>query len=136
MLLTKPIRRITPAREAGKESQAASEPDKIFSSEALWLGLLGTTFGVLPVILANRYVIFQDYSHYALPTSLAGVILLVGLVNSIVFRRLRFGMMLGLVAVASLTHYAVSVNALTEEQAIKQILADQIKTAAESQPRQ
>jgi hypothetical protein len=102
------------------ESQAESEPDKIFSSEALWLGLLGTTFGVLPVILANRYVIFQDYSHYALPASLAGVILLIGLINSIVFRRLRFGLMLGLVAVASLTHYAVSVNALTEEQAIQQ----------------
>ena len=104
----------------GKEEQVKSGPDKALSSEALWLGLLGTAFGVLPVILANRYVIFQDYSHYALPASLAGVILLSGLVNSIVFRRLRFGLVLGLVAVASLTHYAVSVNALTEEQAIQQ----------------
>ena len=104
----------------GTESQEESGPDKIFSSEALWLGLLGTTFGVLPVILANRYVIFQDYSHYALPASLAGVIFLIGLINSIVFQRLRFVLMLGLVAVASLTHYAVSVNALTEEQAIQQ----------------
>jgi hypothetical protein len=105
---------------ADKEEQVESGPDKALMSEALWLGLLGTTFGVLPVILANRYVIFQDYSHYALPASLAGVTLLIGLVNSIVFRRLRFGLMLGLVAVASLTHYAVSVNALTEEQAIQQ----------------
>jgi len=104
----------------GKEEQVESGPNKALSSEALWLGLLGTAFGVLPVILANRYVIFQDYSHYALPASLAGVTLLIGLVNSIVFPRLRFGLMLGLVAVASLTHYAVSVNALIEEQAIQQ----------------
>ena len=35
--------------------------------QAIWIGLIGVIMGVLPVIMANRYVDFQSYSHYALP---------------------------------------------------------------------
>ncbi len=96
------------------------EPDKALAYEVIWLGLLGTAFGVLPVILANRYIEFQYYSHYALPVSLAGVVLLIGLVNCIAYARVREAIMIMLVALASLTHYAVSIQALLEEQAIRQ----------------
>lgn len=100
--------------------EMSEEPDKVLSSEAIWVGLLGTAFGVLPVILANRYVEFQAYSHYGLPASLAGVMLVVGLVNSTVFAHLRSVIMIVLVATASLTHYAVSIHALALEQAVQQ----------------
>jgi hypothetical protein len=104
---------------ADNNSEISLEPNKYLSSELIWIGLLGTAFGVLPVVMANRYVEFQAYSHYALPASLAGVVLVIGLVNSLAFARLRSILMVILVAVASLTHYSVSINALTEEQDIQ-----------------
>ncbi len=51
-----------------------------WQSEAVWVGLLGVVAGVLPVIVANRYVSFGAYSHYALPASLTGVMVVVGVI--------------------------------------------------------
>ncbi len=100
------------------DSANASDSMGRWQFEAIWIGLAGVVVGVLPIIVANRFVNFAGYSHYALPASLAGVMVVVGIVFLIQSRNVRFGVVAGLVALASLTHYTASLRILHEEQAI------------------
>jgi hypothetical protein len=86
--------------------------------DVFWLGLLGTAFGVLPIVLANRSVTFA-LSHYALPASLPGVLIAVAVLERIDSRRLELWSLALLTALASATHYAVLVRAIIEERAIE-----------------
>ena len=88
--------------------------------EAIWIGTFGVIAGVLPVVMANRYADFGAYSHYALPASLAGATLMVGLVCSITSERIRLGVFSALVLLAVLTHYSVSTQVINEENKISQ----------------
>lgn len=92
--------------------------DNTWQAEAIWIGLVGVIIGVLPVIIANRYVSFGGYSHYALPASLAGVVLLGGVVFSISSRRIQLGVISTLMLLAVLTHYSISSQVLHEEEVI------------------
>ena len=89
-----------------------------WQSEALWVGLAGVLAGVLPVIAANRYISVEAYSHYALPASLACVMLVVGIIFLLRSRYVRFGIASVLVLLAVLTHYTVSLQVLNEERVI------------------
>jgi hypothetical protein len=89
-----------------------------WQSEAIWVGLVGVIAGVSPVVLANRYVSFGGYSHYALPASLASVTAIVGLIFLIDSRDVRLGVVSVLVLLAVLTHYSASLRVLHEEQVI------------------
>ncbi len=93
-------------------------PDNPWQLEAIWIGLLGVVAGVLPVIIANRYVAFGGYSHYALPASLAGAVLAGGVVSSVSSRRIKLGLISLLILLAVLTHYVVAMQVLHEEQVI------------------
>ena len=86
--------------------------------EAIWVGVAGVVAGVLPIIVANRFVNFAGYSHYALPASLASGMVMVGIVFLISSRNVRFGVMGLLVLLAALTHYTASLHILHEEQTI------------------
>ncbi len=88
------------------------------SPEAIWVGLVGVFAGVLPVIIANRYVSFGGYSHYALPASLASVMVIIGITSLINSRNIRFGVASVLILLAVLTHYTASLRVLHEEQVI------------------
>jgi hypothetical protein len=83
--------------------------------EAIWIGLIGVVAGVLPVVMANRYVDFQSYSHYALPASLAGPVFLVGLVHTLNSSRIRLYSLMVVAAFAVMTHFAYSLQVVTEE---------------------
>jgi hypothetical protein len=87
--------------------------------EAIWLGGLGSVFGILPIVFANRTVSFS-LSHYALPASLAAAILLAGLISSVRSRALQTAWYGGAIALAVLTHQAVLAGALAEERAIQE----------------
>jgi hypothetical protein len=65
--------------------------------------------------MANRYVDFQSYSHYALPASLAAAALIVGLIHSLDSERLRISAVLALVVLAVLAHMAYSTQVVDEE---------------------
>jgi hypothetical protein len=86
-----------------------------WQTEAIWIGLIGVVVGVLPVVLANRYVSFGGYSHYALPVSLASVTVVVGMIYSAHSRRIQMGSMSVLVLLAVLTQYTFSLQILHEE---------------------
>jgi hypothetical protein len=104
------------------EGDKANESDTVLNgqwqSEVIWVGLAGVFAGVLPVVVANRYVSFGGFSHYALPASLAGVIVVVGIISLINSRNVRFGVVSVLVFLAVLTHYVASLQVLHEEQVI------------------
>jgi len=87
--------------------------------QAILLGLAGTVFGLLPVIMANRFVIFKAYSHYALPASLAGVVLVVGLIHALSTRRLQMILVSLLVGIAALTHRGLAIKAADEQSTVR-----------------
>ncbi len=89
-----------------------------WQSEAIWVGLISVVAGVLPVIVANRYVTFGAYSHYALPASLACVMALVGTTSLINSRHVQLGVVSIFVLFAVFTHYSASLRILHEEQTI------------------
>jgi hypothetical protein len=91
---------------------------RAWQSEAIWIGVIGVLAGVLPVIIANRYISFEAYSHYALPASLACVIVVVATISLIDSHNVRYGAAAVLVLLAVLTHYTYSVRVLHEEQVI------------------
>lgn len=101
-----------------QEGANPSDSGGRWQSEAIWAGLAGVVAGVLPVIVANRFVNFAGYSHYALPASLASAMVVVGIVFLIHSRNVRFGVMAGLVVLAALTHYTASLRILYEERTI------------------
>ncbi len=95
-------------------------PNQTWQVEAIFVGLAGVLAGVVPVIVANRYVSVEAYSHYALPASLASVMVVVGILSLINFRPIRLGVAAVLVLLAVLTHYSVSLRILHEESVIAQ----------------
>ncbi len=110
---------IEKSRKSNEGPQAAPEvAQKPWQAEAVWIGSIGVAFGALPVIVANRYIVFDAYSHYALPASLAGVILLIGLVHYLSSRPVRLAVICALVGIAITSQYAVSIQALSEEKTI------------------
>jgi hypothetical protein len=104
--------------EEAERNQSNSALSGRWQSEAIWVGLIGVFAGVLPVIVANRYVAFAAYSHYALPASLASVTVVVGIISLINSRNIRLGLTATLVLLAVLTHYSASLGVLHEERVI------------------
>ena len=103
---------------AEKEMQSTADASP-WQQEAIWLGLAGVVSGVLPVVLANRYVAFQAFSHYALPASLAAAVFLVGWIFSLDSQRARIILASFLIGVSALTHRAVSIVAVHEQAEIR-----------------
>ncbi len=108
----------TSAPQADSNPEASPKTDS-FPLQAIAIGLAGTVFGLLPVIMANRFVIFKAYSHYALPASLAGVILVVGLIHALSSKRLQMILVSLLVGIAALTHRGLAIKAADEQSAVR-----------------
>ena len=101
------------------QTQAGFKSDSNLPSTAIWLGLAGVIFSLLPVIMANRFVIFKAYSHYALPASLAAVILVIGLIHSLPYRKIQLILMSLLIGVSALTHRALAIKVTNEQETIR-----------------
>ncbi|HEU0297647.1 MAG TPA: hypothetical protein VFR47_33200 [Anaerolineales bacterium] len=96
-------------------AQAASSTWQI---ELIWVGLLGTLAGVLPVVLANRVVTFERISQYSLPASMTGVIFLTGLVYSVFPQRTRVVLLASLLGLAVMSQHGLAAQAVKEEKTI------------------
>jgi len=93
--------------------------DHIWVRQAIWIGLVGVIVGILPIIMANRSVTFEAYSHYALPASLAAAMFLTGLAFSISSKNIRSGLLVTLSCLAILTHYANTTKTREEIETIR-----------------
>lgn len=89
-----------------------------FQSEAIWLGLLGTIAGVLPIVLANRSAVFSRVSQYTLPASLSGVLLVGGIIYSLLPGKLKWVTLSVLVGFAALSHHGLAARAVAEQETI------------------
>ena len=105
-----------------------------WQTEAIIIGFTGVVVGVLPVIIANRYATLGNYSHYALPASLASAVLVGGIVFSITIPRIRSGVISALVFLAVLTHYAISLRITQEETIISNFWQQVVWRAPGIQP--
>ena len=90
-------------------------PARNWQREAVSMGLLGVGAGVVPIIIANRVVTFDRFSHYALPASLAAVTFIVGLVFMLTGRRIRVAALSALIGLSVLTHHALATQTRNEE---------------------
>jgi len=102
-----------------KKTEPENPPSENWIRESILLGVFGTLAGVMPIVLANRTVSFGRFSHYALPASIASVLLLAGLVYSLKDKFARSVVVSLLVGLAMLTHRGLSAQARTEEALIK-----------------
>jgi len=105
-------------RSAESKDGDGEQPQVV--KEALILGGLGMLLGVLPVVMANRYVNISGFSHYGLPASLAAAVFMAGVVEIIALPSVRKVVLYGVIAFASLAHFGIAINAVTEEKAIRE----------------
>jgi hypothetical protein len=86
--------------------------------QAILLGIAGVFGGVLPVVLTNRWAMFQAYSHYALPASLASALFITGVIYLLPLKWTRAWGLIIIFFLAASSQYSVSSAVLAEEQTI------------------
>lgn len=84
--------------------------DKNFITEALWLGLAWVVFGLVPIIVANRHIIFLEFSRYGLVSSGGAVLFLVAAIGMFSKEQVRRIVIALLLISASITHYANTIR--------------------------
>jgi len=82
--------------------------------EVIWIGLIAAIFGLLPITIANRHIIFPGFSRYTLVSSIGGVIFLVGLIYYLSSKRMQLFIFFLLILIAAVTHYANTTIAARE----------------------
>jgi len=97
------------------------QPDALRSwgKGAMLIGGIGTLLGILPIIIANRYIEFDRFSHYALPASLSASIFIIAGISRLSSEKFRVGILSFILFLASLTHYSVALIAVNEEKTIR-----------------
>lgn len=105
--------------KASAESKDRDGNQPWVTKEALMLGGLGMVFGVLPVVMANRYVNISGFSHYGLPASLAAAIFMAGVIEIVSIPRVQTAVLYVIIGFASLSHFGIATNAVTEENALQ-----------------
>jgi hypothetical protein len=88
-------------RESSPSTKAAD-----WRREALWLGLALLAAGPIPVVLANREIVFPGLSRYTLVSSIGVAMLAVGLAYHLASQTLRKIVLAILLALAVLTQFA------------------------------
>jgi hypothetical protein len=82
--------------------------------EALLLGLLTASAGLVPVILVNRQADFGDFSRYTLASAPGSALVLVSLLFFLSSRAVRQAVLVFLLAVAVFTHRANAIRVANE----------------------
>ncbi len=93
-----------------------SAPSATNGREQMTLALIAIIAGLIPVVLANRFVDFVYYSRYTLASSVGVGILFAFVIENIGARSARFALSAFLLGIATFTHYgnAVGVANITE----------------------
>jgi hypothetical protein len=103
-----------------EEKKPENDTTLTWQNEAFWVGLLGLLGAILPVVLVNRNISFDRLSHYALPGSLAGVVMMGAIVFSLIPSRTRWLALSLLVGIATLTHHGVAAHAVNDAQELRE----------------
>ena len=101
------------------ESETEANPGPARMREIYWLGLVTVIGGLLPVILANRHIVFPDLSRYALASSAGVALLLTAVISQVTSRPVRITLVSFLVVVSVLTHFANAVRVANETRSMR-----------------
>lgn len=82
--------------------------------------ILGVMGGAIPIVIMNRTILIQRYSHYALPALLCAAIIVVEFAHSSKRQLINFGVPLFLVTIALFSINSQAINVLDEETKIKE----------------
>jgi hypothetical protein len=88
--------------------------DETWRKQSIGIGLLSILAALLPIIFSNRYVDFGEYSRYALPGAVGGLLVLVGLIYYLPQKIYRMSVIAALVFIATFIHYVNGANAARE----------------------
>lgn len=102
-----------------RSADSASDDGQTSRQDFLWFGLIIVFVGLLPVALVNRHADFGDYSRYLLASSPGAAMVVAALLSWLGNYRLRMGLLALLVFSSGLTHYANSVKAAAEWDALR-----------------
>lgn len=80
----------------------------------LLIGFVSCFFGVLPVVMANRFIDFGPYSHYSLPISISSALFLASLVAFIKPGKMQFVFISLVLGAAVLTHNTLAISTVNE----------------------
>ncbi|WKZ46633.1 MAG: hypothetical protein QY306_12520 [Anaerolineales bacterium] len=87
--------------------------------EAAFLGFVSLLAGVLPVVLANRYINLSFFSYYGLPVSLAASVFLAGLISRLFSgRRITDRILMVFVIIAGGAHLLLAQRTVIWEKAL------------------
>jgi hypothetical protein len=87
--------------------------------ELLIFSSIGIIAGIIPIVVANRYIDSHNFSHYALPVSMVIVLFVVGLVYFIKNNWLRHATFILLLLISMITHHSKAISTLNEQKIIE-----------------
>ncbi len=93
-----------------ESAEGSATPPSDFKTEGLWVGGIWVLAGLVFVILANRHVVFPEYSRYGFVSAGGAVILLVALLSWVSSKHIQLGILGLLLLSATVTHYANAVK--------------------------
>ena len=104
-------------RDDEEETEAGSSHG--WMREEYWLGLATIVGGLIPVIMANRHIVFPDLSRYTLSASVGVAVVIAAIIAQLPSRPLRMSLVAFFVAVSVLTHHANAVRVANETEVIR-----------------
>ena len=102
--------------------------------EAAVIGVLGVLGALVPIIVANRSVNFEQYSHYALPASIAVAVFLFGTLSFFTDGRMRTFAVAVLLVASMWTHFNLGANVASEARVISGFWQQMAWRAPDLQP--
>lgn len=109
---------LTPKSNTDLQDIDSNEETKHWEKEAIFGGVVGVVGGIIPIVLMNRVITIESYSHYLLNILMASTPILVAIINWVKSKRLRQGILLTLAGFLILSNYSYSVNIVKEEDTI------------------
>jgi len=103
--------------ETDDETEAAS--NSLVTREIVFVGLVSIFGGLLPVVIANRHILYPDFSRYSLVASMGVAILIASLISQISSRATQMALAGFFIVVSVMTHHANSVNAVQTTERIR-----------------
>ncbi|MBA4385817.1 MAG: hypothetical protein C0410_13855 [Anaerolinea sp.] len=95
-----------------------NEESKHWEKEAIIGGVIGVVGGIIPIVLMNRVITIDSYSHYLLNILVASTPILFAIINWVRSKNLRQGILLSFVGFLIVSNYSYSVNIIKEEDTI------------------
>ncbi len=103
---------------ADREDAGSTTETTSWKKEAIIGGVIGVAGGIIPIVLMNREITIESYSHYLLNILMAATPIIVAGVYWVHSKKVRHGILLALVGFLILSNYSYSANVVKEETTI------------------